>query len=289
MRRLIIVGNGFDLHHGMKTNYIDYRDYLLSHGRQDIVGCFEYGDEDDLDKSFLWSRMEEILGMVNYESAYRYLRPVAEEKPDSSNHDFKNEVEKMTRFWPDIKMELPKWIRHIQYTEKDASLDFLMEEDTIFLSFNYTNTLEILYGIDKARITYIHGDASVSDELVLGHRNDSYYPEWDDEDLNCDIRLREAGLIMEKHRKNTIKRIEDILQNNQKFFSCIEELEEVYVIGLSYNDIDRMYLEKIHSIKKGLRWFFNWHTKWDFQRIDSYAKSIGINEYNKINIANGIV
>ena len=289
MRRLIIVGNGFDLHHGMKMNYIDYRNYLLSHGRQDIVECFEYGDEDDLDKSFLWSRMEEILGMVNYESAYKYLCPVEQEKPDSSNHDFKNEVEKMTHFWPDIKKELPKWIRDIQYTEKDASLDFLMEEDTIFLSFNYTNTLEILYGIDKARITYIHGDASVSDELVLGHRNDSYYPEWDDEDPNCDIRLREAGLIMEEHRKNTIKRIEDILQNNQKFFSYINGLEEVYVIGLSYNDIDRMYLEKICSIKKGLRWFFNWHTKWDFKRIDSYTKSIGINEYNKINIANGIV
>lgn len=64
---------------------------------------------------------------------------------------------------------------------------------------------------------------------------------------------------------------------------------EVYAIEVSYNEIDRMCLEINFSIKKGLRRLFNWYIKRDFQRTDSYARSIGTNEYNKINIANRIV
>jgi len=39
-----------------------------------------------------------------------------------------------------------------------------------FLSFNYTNTLEKLYSIDKGKIVFIHNSAHYgSDKIILGH------------------------------------------------------------------------------------------------------------------------
>jgi len=31
MKNLYVIGNGFDLHHGMKTSYTDFRDWLIAH------------------------------------------------------------------------------------------------------------------------------------------------------------------------------------------------------------------------------------------------------------------
>lgn len=34
---LIIIGNGFDLHHGLATRYSDYRDWLLGHDERVVA------------------------------------------------------------------------------------------------------------------------------------------------------------------------------------------------------------------------------------------------------------
>lgn len=71
MKRLIMVGNGFDLHHKMKTKYTDYRNYLLSIGEDNIVACFEKSDE--LAPKYVWNRLEEAVGLLPYEDACCYL------------------------------------------------------------------------------------------------------------------------------------------------------------------------------------------------------------------------
>lgn len=283
MNRLLIVGNGFDLHHKMKTTLWNYRNYLMNNGYADIVACREEGSEFDV--SELWNDLESALGLLNYESAYCYLLPYNDENwSDSAHHDFQYEVKRMTNYWPGIQMQLAPWIRSIRYTKSDENLFDIVDESSLFMSFNYTNTLEVLYGVPKDGICYIHGDASVTDELVLGHRNDSYYPEWNDGNPDEDIRLLEAGEIMENHRLETMKEIEDIIEKNQDFFELVSDINEVYVIGLSYNEVDRMYLDEIHKRNQRIKWFFNWYSQEDFREIPKYAKRIGICDYERINI-----
>lgn len=61
---LIIIGNGFDLHHGLATRYSDYRDWLLGHDERVVADfeSFDYAIEClDLDSIFaanpaLWRR-----------------------------------------------------------------------------------------------------------------------------------------------------------------------------------------------------------------------------------------
>lgn len=283
MKRLVIIGNGFDLHHGMQTSYLNYREYLLRNGGKDIVECFE--EQEELNEIYLWNNLEHVLGLLNYEKAYCYLLPYNDENwSDSAHHDFQYEIEKMTQYWPGIKDNLANWIRQIDYKKADKNLFSIINNDSSFLSFNYTNTLEVLYGINKENILYIHGDASETEELVLGHRNESYYPEWDINDKDCDVRLLEADQIMESHRLNTQKDIESIINQNSQFFEGIDIYDEVYVLGLSYNDIDAEYLKKIAENGKHLKWYFNWYSREDYAEIDEYAKKIRIHNYEKINI-----
>lgn len=283
MKRLIIIGNGFDLHHRMKTKYIDYRDYLLSIGEDNIVTCFEKSDE--ITPEYLWNRLEEVVGMLPYEDAYCYLLSYgSDEWRDSAHHDFQYEIEKMTKYWPELKKHLLGWIQNVQYTNIDIHLKKLITQATHFLSFNYTNTLEILYDIPKSKITYIHGDASKSDELVLGHRSDDWYPEWDRTNPDEDIRLLEASKIMDRHFDNTKKHIENVIENHKTFFETCHKYDEIYVLGLSYNDTDKMYLQEIVKNNDNAEWYFNWYSIEDRECIDNYTLSLGIRKFNKINI-----
>ena len=283
MKRLLIVGNGFDLHHHMKTKYTDYRDYLLSIGEDNIVACFERCD--DVAPEYVWNRLEEVVGMLPYEDAYCYLTSYgSDEWRDSAHHDFQYEIDKMTEYWPGLKDNLIGWVRSIKYTDEDVHLQKLISESTCFLSFNYTNTLEVLYDVPKDKITYIHGDASKSEELVLGHRSDGWYPEWDRANPDEDVRLLEAGEIMDRHFENTKKQIEEIIGKHKNFFVTCCEYDEIYVLGLSYNDTDRMYLREIAMHNDKAKWSFNWHSIEDRERIGHYAMNLGVQNYKKINI-----
>lgn len=46
---------------------------------------------------------------------------------------------------------------------------YALDRCAIFLSFNYMDTLEVLYGIPEENITHIHGRASHKEKLVVGH------------------------------------------------------------------------------------------------------------------------
>lgn len=281
MDKLLIVGNGFDLHHGMKTNYINYRQFLIENGHKNLVECFEIIDE--MCPDLMWNKLEEYIGTLSYENAYCYLLDYSsDEWRDSAHHDFQYEIQKMTQYWPGLKDYLNEWIMTIRYTSKDERLVNIVNSSYI-LSFNYTNTLEKLYDVPKEKIVYLHGDASTNKELILGHRSDDWYPEWDRNNQDEDIRLLEASEIMDSHFENTRKDIEQIITQNKSFFN-MNNFKEIYVIGLSYNDVDKMYLDKIAENNPEAKWFFNWYSSDDYKSIDAYAKSIGAHNYEKINI-----
>ena len=128
MKRLVVVGNGFDLHHNMETSYWNYRDYLIAIGREDIVSCFEDMEFDSGEK---WTNLEDRIGMIDYENAYCYLLPYgSDEWKDSAHHDFQYEIGKKTEYWPDIKNLLGKWIRDIRYTFCDEKLKNIINNDS---------------------------------------------------------------------------------------------------------------------------------------------------------------
>ncbi|TWC11822.1 MULTISPECIES: AbiH family protein [unclassified Pseudomonas] len=44
-----------------------------------------------------------------------------------------------------------------------------LDPQAFYLTFNYTNTLSKLYGIDPEQVLHIHGSEDDGDDLILGH------------------------------------------------------------------------------------------------------------------------
>ena len=61
---LYILGNGFDLAHGLKTRYSDFRDYLAKKQRNKISSLLDTL-ESVYDQDKLWSDFERALGNPN--------------------------------------------------------------------------------------------------------------------------------------------------------------------------------------------------------------------------------
>lgn len=284
---LYIIGNGFDLYHDMKTSYAAYRSFLLEKGYDGIVKSFENSLNDDLDRdniSLLWNRMEEVIGLLNYEDAYSYLIDYGNEKwSDSYNHDFQYEIEKKAEYWPGIVDHLTEWIRSIEYTYPTERLQRILTNDSKYISFNYTNTLEKLYDISKRNICYIHGDGSIDNKLILGHRNETYYPEWNDNNPDEDVRLLNAGKFMEDFRKRTYKPIERIISENPLFNELTERdtYTEVYIMGLSYNKTDEEYIKCIAK-RQQAHWVLLYYSEDDKRMIPDYVKRVGIEDYSAV-------
>ena len=62
---LYIIGNGFDLHHGLKTSYSNFRDDHAKKGSlwNDLLDI--YGDS-QLNDEYWWRDFENMLGRIDY-------------------------------------------------------------------------------------------------------------------------------------------------------------------------------------------------------------------------------
>jgi hypothetical protein len=80
----------------------------------------------------------------------------------------------------DVIYKIPKyftmWINQIDVNDakKHRIIEFenLINIHSKFLCFNYTDTLETVYNINRNNICYIHGKVIESDDIYFGHGND---------------------------------------------------------------------------------------------------------------------
>lgn len=121
----------------------------------------------------------------------------------------------------------------------------MLDADALFFSFNYTNTLGVLYGVPLEQILFIHGCADLADdELVLGH---AWHPQSrkslnDRPDIEeIDTRLMEANDIIDGYFSATFKRSTELICNHREFFDTLTEVEQVIVLGHSLSAVDAAY------------------------------------------------
>ena len=162
MANLYIVGNGFDIDHDMKTSYCpDFKDFIEMNYEG---GVENFSLEEDIDVD-LWSDFENALGRIDFNYT------ILESSSDSESakvgycnmHKTKDNIEKFFK----------KWIESIKI-EKVRKYNFV--EDDYFVTFNYTKTLEEIYGIKENRIWHIHGKQGGN--LIFGHNEKYLYEEY---------------------------------------------------------------------------------------------------------------
>ena len=162
-KRLIICGNGFDAHHGLGTTYFHYKHFLEEKYPRIAREYEKFSGLTDSGKGF-WHNIEESLE-IDYEA---YMGNLIEEcYPDVLNNDSDSR-------WYDISVELDSETEFIKLFTGQCFYEFLsgvsfenrqkspiverfIDEQSRFLTFNYTDTLNKLYHIERNKILHIHG------------------------------------------------------------------------------------------------------------------------------------
>ena len=274
--KLFLIGNGFDLDHNMKTSYYDFRKFLkrkysLTDKMIECVPDIPYsytspdGDESyddavaalsiiqilDATEGCIWRDIETNLATLDYSPFLDDydLSSNEEEEDDDDDNLFRDEYyrnednsKELCGALKLISDYFKDWVCKIRVS-KTPILDFknLIDCDKdLFLTFNYTETLEKLYKVNN--ICHIHG--TKNNEIYFGHGSD--YLDVDDIQRSWPGAETSIERLHSCLRKDT----ESAYCNNFNFFKNLYYLSQsnninIYSYGFSFSDVDRIYLEYI--------------------------------------------
>ena len=133
-----------------------------------------------------------------------------------------------------------EWISTIKYNDIKCKSDFLnlINSEDLFLSFNYTITLEYLYKIKN--VCHIHG--SQGEKLLFGHGNDYNY--FSDENYGIYAGTEESFQeIHDKLKKNT----KEAIKQHEDFFCKLRNssIDKIFSYGFSFGEVDEIYIKYI--------------------------------------------
>lgn len=252
--RLYVIGNGFDLWHGIPSTFAQFKAYV----RENDSALFREVEE-YLPVSDNWADLESALADMDADAIVDNLGHFmqsygAEDWSDSGHHDFQYEVDKVVQLLSSgLRERFASWVRHLPIPTPDAAPSRLkmLDRDAAFLSFNYTSTLRLLYGVPDDRTLFIHGCADIADDdLVLGHawspdNRRSLNDRADIEEI--DTRLMEVHQILDGYFGATFKPSARLIKANRAFFDSLQHVREVTVLGHSLADVDAAYFRALFS------------------------------------------
>lgn len=284
-RKLYVVGNGFDLHHGIPSSYRAFGVFLKGRDRSTYDAVERYFTVD----ADFWSEFEQRLADFDVDAladdAGQFLVNYgAEDWSDAYHHDYQYEINvAVEAISSTLRSRFAEWVRQLPIPIASDVQDKLLNIDVAasFLNFNYTNSLEKIYGVPDASVLHIHGAGSVpSAELILGHG-------WEqEEDLDpyrftndpesADVRVIEGQQIIDGYFSSTFKPTDRIIRENESFFNSLVSISEIDVMGHSVSSIDVPYFSKIieHIDRDKVRWRISYHG--DDNNIRSQFQTLGI-------------
>ena len=276
MTRLVVIGNGFDLHHGFHTGTSDLKKCIeslgLKSGEQVVEKLQCYG--------LNWCKWEESLAGINLKAIEEDIL----EHPDYlSDHEYDRDggVSSVQLIMADIinyiDAGLLKMIKNAEneLEHSHSSKDVMIESDDMVISFNYTSTVEKLYHVENHRICHIHGCYYYEDsDLIYGYRD-----EVDDYDIWIESFHNEElwDYYMDAQRNEVFSFYKSLKKRFQfdkisAFLSRIMDVIEVVIMGHSLGRVDAQYIEKIYRTFPNAKWVIFFHGNDDIvlQNVKKY-------------------
>lgn len=174
MMQLCIIGNGFDLAHGVPSSYYKFRDYVKSNDPELFSTLERYINIEDF-----WGDFENNLSRLSREHLMIAVDTMADcmiDCYDESSDDFSYAAfygalelgtQAINTIVSNIEADFRRWITTLTST---TGPHLHLDSDSLYINFNYTEFLESLYHIPRDRILYIHGDRrDPNSQLILGH------------------------------------------------------------------------------------------------------------------------
>ncbi|WEV47660.1 bacteriophage abortive infection AbiH family protein [Bifidobacterium sp. ESL0690] len=120
-----------------------------------------------------------------------------------------------------------------------------------FLTFNYTHTLERVYGVPASRVLHIHGEAKTSmheSSVILGHDMPNF-TRYDDPEGS-----KFADEIMADVTNDTFKDTQTLLKEHESWFVSTSQYDEIDIYGHSLSDVDMYYFSEIATHTTNAQW-----------------------------------
>lgn len=273
-KNLVLIGNGFDRWQGLPTSYDQFRLYYHEHLNEamDKLGLpYEtitdkdgkevrvtpadliYGDifrPNALPDEFFWT-FETSLDKIDDQQILLYFGRK------------KENLERMSRMVDDAQALLRTlfcdWIQSLDISPQEGGP--ALPENSFFINFNYTDTLEKRFGIPAEDIYHIHGDAGHPDSIVVGHAThpEKAFSELTEHHfmkaLQPDGLPRFDGLyviedMLYRTDKHVLDRIDGMCAAMLRRGVRIEDIENVYVLGHSFGDPDLEYFQFLDKVTR---------------------------------------
>lgn len=275
--RLYIIGNGFDLKHNLPTKYSDFANHCKLHNPELFNSINTIFPKITLDS--LWSNFEEGLGLPSIEEIRNCF--------DAYEVNPKNDI--LIKLISDLKDAIKDWIvcakKRMKEAKKQVYKDCMRNNVDYFLTFNYTDTLETVYNIDK-HICHAHDFAEGDEEssfaaYIIGHNQDKldlkeyryiegfeYYAQDFFESFKKFNKLHKYGL------NDPIEKVKSFIEGH-----CFPE---IVILGHSLGKIDDIYFKMILEKNNNAKWYIDFKDNEDkLKKIKNLAR-IGIKNYEFI-------
>ena len=180
----------------------------------------------------------------------------------------------------DLVRDLGTWISQVPIPNPDVTPRLLdLDKHGIFLTFNYTATLQRLYEVDRSRVLHVHGScAPGGSPILLGHGwTPSPTPRPSREEIeDMDPRVSEGEQLIERYFSQTMKPTARVIEQNAAFFESLAGVDEVIILGHSLSPVDLPYFEAIVGATASPVWYVSYYAEWEKAHHEGALRSIRV-------------
>lgn len=252
MKTLYIIGNGFDLWHGLATDYGSFYEHAKK--ALDEMEAY-YISAGPAEKP--WHDFENCLGTYEWKYLYDAFNEIdvsAESFRPSDAYGLEDElVERSKELVESIEELFHEWVSDIDISIAAKKVAF--DKHAQFLTFNYTETLQKTYGIPSSSVLHIHGSVAAYDKLIFGHgESREEEPEIDENGDSNRSMFTDAENAAKYPFYAFQKPVGELIAKHGGYFSSLLGITKVIVIGHSLNDIDLPYFREVAKNTSGCTW-----------------------------------
>ena len=259
--KLFIIGNGFDIAHNLPTRFDpDFKNIALKYEQDNFWELYQTCKDD------IWSDFENLLGCPDFnalEAIFDGYAPDYLSDRESDRDSIIVQVDLNGKLRDALSEFADAADKHLHHVRANESIAQLIELNGYYITFNYTHTLEKVYGIANEHVLHVHGESG-QNNLDLGYPEGAFAPE----KYYYDIRGKGRGPYREVEVEEYINDIEDYYVRTayeqliakcksfykkirvdvlQEFLSAITcDIEEIIVYGHSCA-IDFAYFNYINA------------------------------------------
>jgi hypothetical protein len=290
MKKLYVIGNGFDCHHYIKSSYPHFKTYLENIIRNNNPNSAPYKHAkqllDFLNEFFpegeLWNNFEKALGEFDIDKYEQWYNKCCA-STFNDNQSKQNYLDNLLDwFKKDITWNFQKWIQSLDKSIQTIKSSLNIDKSALFLTFNYTETLQKVYHVPEKQILHIHSGHDLKNErignefaqYIIGHNKELSSPSKDHSDAERNAE-RDAREFIEIFHKDTTKHITE----NTSFWKALASVDEIFVLGHSLNEIDFPYFKEIaKSINmNNVQWKVSYYKEEDKKIAEDFVKKMNIN------------